>query len=242
MTTTYTIGDIHGQLEMLEHALDLIERDGGPDAQIIFMGDYTDRGPDSRGVLNLLIQGRDANRNWQFLMGNHDRMFEGFLRKEPFYDPKLFIDLSWLNPRLGGQATLESYGLDFSQRRRLGDVHAEARETVPEDHRTFLRQGLLSIETDEVFFVHAGIKPTVPLAEQDVEDLLWIREPFVEYTEKHPKLIVHGHTAVDAPEHCGIRVNTDGGAGYGRPLVPIAIEGTAFYTLSKVGRTPLKPK
>lgn len=83
--TLYAIGDIHGQLDMLHNALDLIETDGGRDAQIVFMGDYTDRGPDSRGVIDLLIEGRDAERNWTFLMGNHDRMFEGFLREDPFF-------------------------------------------------------------------------------------------------------------------------------------------------------------
>ena len=72
----YAIGDIHGQLEQLHRVLTLIEADGGPDAKVIFLGDYTDRGPDSAGVIDLLIKARDAGRNWHFIKGNHDRMFE----------------------------------------------------------------------------------------------------------------------------------------------------------------------
>ena len=239
--TLYAIGDIHGQLDMLHNALDLIETDGGRDAQIVFMGDYTDRGPDSRGVIDLLIEGRDVERNWTFLMGNHDRMFEGFLREDPFFDPHLFIDLSWLHDRLGGKTTLESYGMEFHDRRRLSDVHEEARNVVPEEHIAFLKSGKITHETDDLLFVHAGVRPSVPIEEQKVDDMLWIREEFVNAPRTYPKLIVHGHTALDHPEHYGNRVNTDGGAGYGRPLVPVAIEGTGFWTLTDTGRVSLVP-
>ena len=80
MSKIYAIGDIHGQLCLLQKELELIEVDSGPEAAIVFMGDYTDRGPDSAGVLNLLIQGRDMGRNWIFLKGNYDWMFEWFLQ------------------------------------------------------------------------------------------------------------------------------------------------------------------
>ena len=89
MNALYAIGDIHGQLAQLVEAIDWIEKDGGPAAPIVFLGDYIDRGPDSRGVLDLLIQGRDAGRNWTFLKGNHDRMFEWFLQTPSRADPHL---------------------------------------------------------------------------------------------------------------------------------------------------------
>jgi len=112
----YAIGDIHGQKAMLDHALALVDADGGADAKIIFMGDYTDRGPDSRAVIDTLIAGRDAGRNWTFLKGNHDRMFHDFVTQGAEHDPKVKSNISWVNPRLGGQATLASYGV-------TGDPH-----------------------------------------------------------------------------------------------------------------------
>ena len=97
MNPLYAIGDIHGQLAGLTQAIEWIEKDGGPESPIVFLGDYIDRGPDSRGVLDFLIQGRDAGRHWTFLKGNHDRMFEWFLQTPSRADPHLFTDLSWLH-------------------------------------------------------------------------------------------------------------------------------------------------
>ncbi|MGB1236398.1 MAG: metallophosphoesterase, partial [Planktomarina sp.] len=94
MTKIYAIGDIHGHSAKLDIALDRIETDGGKDAQIVFLGDYTDRGPDGKGVLDRLVQGQAAGRNWVFLKGNHDRMFEWFLQTPSRQDLYLFTDLS----------------------------------------------------------------------------------------------------------------------------------------------------
>lgn len=237
----YAIGDIHGQLEQLHRVLDLIQADGGPDAQIVFLGDYTDRGPDSCGVLNALITGRDAGRNWQFIKGNHDRMFEWFMQDYPKHEAYLPVDLAWLHPRLGGDTTLASYGVDMTPRSRMFDVHADARGLVPASHIDFLKSLPLSFETETLFFAHAGIKPGVPLADQDEEDLLWIRKPFHRATGAHPKLIVHGHTPVDVATHYGNRINLDTGAGYGKPLTAAVFEGGACWTLSDAGRVALAP-
>ena len=113
--TIYAIGDIHGQLAMLEDALRRIEADGGPDARIVFLGDYTDRGPNSRGVIERLAQGKAEARNWVFLMGNHDRMFSMFLADYPRNDDRLLVGYHWLHPRIGGIETLASYGIEVPE-------------------------------------------------------------------------------------------------------------------------------
>ena len=237
----YAIGDIHGQLGQLTRVLDLIEKDGGPKAQIIFLGDYTDRGPHSRAVLDLLIEGQQARRNWTFLKGNHDRMFEWFMLDYPRHDAHLPIDYYWLHPRLGGEMTLASYGLQFTQKDRQLAVHAEARKVVPAAHLDFLKSLPLSFETEDLFFCHAGIRPDIPLDQQSEHDLLWIRQEFHRSTDPHPKLIVHGHTPVSEPTHYGNRINLDAGQGKGDPLTAAVFEGTDCWLLTAQGRVPLRP-
>ena len=258
----YAIGDIHGQAGMLDAALDLIAQDGGADAEVVFLGDFTDRGPDSRGVLDQLIAGMESGRNWRMILGNHDRMFLRFVTEGRQHDPGVVSGINWLNHRLGGTTTLASYGLvgtpAFADHRR-GDeeilVHFEtddgnlsaegvteaAQKVVPQAHLEFLAQLPLWYATDELLFVHAGIRPGIPLGQQDPEDLIWIREGFLDDTTDHGRLIVHGHTALDTPAHFGNRVDLDGGAGYGRPLVPAVFEGRDCFLLTPGGRVPLAP-
>ncbi len=262
MTPIYAIGDIHGQKAMLDHALSLIEADGGTDAHVVFLGDYTDRGPDSRGVLDRLIAGRDAGRNWTCIMGNHDRFFARFVRAGREHDPRVKSGISWLNPRLGGTATLASYGVTGEPLFRkdtetgleyldsfthpggtwdLAGLQAAAQAAVPQAHLNFLETRPLTDQTDDLIFVHAGLQMKLPLEWQDTEDLLWIRDGFLESTINYGKLIVHGHTALDHPQHHGNRVNLDGGAGYGRPLVPAVFEGRDCWLLTEQGRKKLAP-
>ncbi len=235
----YAIGDIHGQKAELDRVLDLIEKDGGKDGQTVFLGDYTDRGPDSRAVIDTLIAGRDAGHNWVFLKGNHDRMFEWFMEVPPRHDPYLMIQLYWMHERLGGDTTLASYGLDIQGQRREKDVHAEALEAVPQSHVDFLRNLVLTHEVKDLFFAHAGIRPGVALADQSEEDLLWIRQEFHNFRGPHPKLIVHGHTPVKAATHYGNRVNLDTAAGYGEPLTVAVFEGNEVHRLTSKGRQAL---
>lgn len=236
----YAIGDIHGQLAELHRVLDLIEMDGGTDAHIVFMGDYTDRGPDSKGVLDLLVEGQNAGRNWTFLMGNHDRMFAWFMDDYPRHDAHLPVELYWLHPRLGGDTTMASYGISIEPHLRQTAVHEHAVKSVPQAHVDFLQGLKLSHETDDLFFAHAGIKPGVPLAQQSEHDLLWIRKEFHIYTEPHPKLIVHGHTPVAQATHYGNRINLDSGAGYGNPLTAVVFDGRDCNLLTDEGRMPLE--
>jgi serine/threonine protein phosphatase 1 len=235
----YAIGDIHGQMAQLDRVLGLIENDGGPDAEIVFLGDFTDRGPDSCAVLDTLIYGRNTGRNWTFLKGNHDRMFEWFMADPIRHDPYLMVDLYWLHQRLGGDTTLASYGVDAGSQRRLKDVHADARAAVPQAHIDFLASFKLAHTVGNTLFVHAGIRPRVPLDRQTEEDLLWIRQDFHSYTKPHPKLIVHGHTPVDVATHYGNRVNLDTGAGYGNPLMAAVFEGADVWLLTDQGRVPI---
>lgn len=235
----YAIGDIHGQLGELQRVLALIEQDGGPDARIVFLGDYTDRGPDSKAVLDLLINGQSRGRNWQFILGNHDRMFSWFMQEIPRHDDHLPIHLYWLHQRLGGDTTLASYGIEFEETDRKSAVHLEARKAVPEAHLTFLNALSLSVETDHLFFCHAGIRPGVPLANQTEQDLIWIRQEFHNDPRPHPKLIVHGHTPVPEAMHYGNRINLDSGAGYGKPLTAAVFEDAECWLLTDQGRVPL---
>ena len=237
----YAIGDIHGQLELLETALALIERDGGKDAQIVFLGDYVDRGTHSKEVIERLVQGKAAGKPWRFLKGNHDRMFEWFMEPVPRHDPYLLVGYHWLHERLGGTTTLASYGVDANEQRRLFNVHEDALKTVPHSHLRFLQDCEISIFHGPLFFAHAGVRPGVALCNQTEDDLVWIRNEFSNDTSDHGALVIHGHTPVEAPLHAGNHVNLDTGAGYGKPLTVAVFEGLQVHTLSKTGRTPLIP-
>lgn len=189
----------------------------------------------------MLASGQQQGKNWTFLKGNHDRMFEWFMQEPLRDDPYLMVELYWLHQRLGGDTTLASYGVDASGRRRKKDVHADALAAVPQSHLDFLADLELSYQHEDLFFAHAGIRPKIPLGKQIEEDLLWIRQEFHDHTEAFPKLIVHGHTPVDQATHYGNRVNLDTGAGYGKPLTAAVFEGTDCWLLTDQGRVPLTP-
>ncbi|GAA6180628.1 metallophosphoesterase family protein [Shimia sp. NS0008-38b] len=237
----YAVGDIHGHVEKLQEVLECIERDGGHDAKIVFLGDLVDRGPDSQRVVETLRLGVAQGRNWTVLKGNHDRMFEYFMEPSPRPDLRLRLDLYWLHERLGGDKTLMSYGVPFSADAKLGEIHAAALEVVPESHVTFLQGLPYHLQLDSQLFVHAGVRPGVALENQSVDDLCWIREPFLSHTGAYPWMVVHGHTPVDQVTHFGNRICVDTGAGYGRALSVAVFEGRSTWALSKDGRQPLTP-
>jgi serine/threonine protein phosphatase 1 len=239
---TYAIGDIHGYRDKLQAAHDLIETDraanGDRDAPVVHVGDLVDRGPDSRGVLEFLIAGHRAGRNWVTILGNHDRMFAGFLTDADYHDRGLRDDLHWFDPRLGGAATLASYDVGTADR-LIHEVHDEAVQAVPAGHRNFIRGLPAHYLRGEALFVHAGIRPGVDLRDQVEDDLVWIRKGFLDDTRDHGVLVVHGHTALERPLHYGNRLNIDGGTGYGRPLVPVVIERREAWLLTSQGRVPV---
>ncbi|MCY1127838.1 metallophosphoesterase family protein [Frigidibacter sp. RF13] len=242
---TYAIGDIHGHLGQLQDLHLLIEKDraaqGPAEAPVIHIGDLVDRGPDSKGVIDFLIAGRARGADWVVLRGNHDRMFRGFLDDADYQDPRLRTDLYWLHERLGGAATLASYGVKGAGERFLHDLQADARAAVPATHVAFL-DGLQNYHLRGTsLFVHAGVRPGVDLRHQTEDDLLWIRNDFLKDERDHGALIVHGHTPVDRVTHYGNRLNLDSGAGYGDPMSAVAIEGSEVFQLTPRGRVRIAP-
>lgn len=241
----YAIGDIHGQFEMLRAAHARIEADrravGDPGAPVVHLGDLVDRGPDSRGVIDLLIEGTEGGAPWIVLKGNHDRMFLNFVRAGATGDVGLRPELTWLDPKLGGAETLASYGVRPRRWTSRQGAFAAAVEAVPDRHLAFLDALPLMHVTDDLLFVHAGIRPGVPLSEQVEDDLVWIRSPFLEDDRDHGRLVVHGHTPVRTPEHYGNRIDLDTGAGFGRRLTAAVFEGRECFVLTDDGRMALPP-
>ena len=242
---TYAIGDIHGQLEKLKRAHVLIEADRAEveddTAPVVHIGDLPDRGPDTRGVIDFLIAGQAAGEPWVVLKGNHDRMMARFLDIPSRRDHCLRAELEWVHPRLGGQETLASYGVDISAGRSHDDLHRDAVERVPGAHKDFLDTLPTFYQRGDVFFCHAGIRPGVALDKQAEDDLLWIRQAFYASDARHGALIVHGHTPIDAVTHYGNRVNIDTGAGYGKAMSAVVLEGQDLFLLTDQGRVPVRP-
>jgi serine/threonine protein phosphatase 1 len=205
----YIIGDIHGRSDLLDRLVDKISRDidqhGYRDCLTITLGDYIDRGPDSRGVLERLSR-NPFPTPYVALRGNHEILLERFLDNPATAE-------QWR--RFGGLETLYSYGLPVGDL-LLGKSFEEAARTmkdaVPPEHRTFLSSLRNWISVDGCFFCHAGVRPSVPLAQQNVNDLLWIRDEFLNSTQDYGKMIIHGHTPNIWPEVKPNRVNIDTGA------------------------------
>jgi serine/threonine protein phosphatase 1 len=243
MIRTYAIGDIHGHLDKLVEVHRRIEADrartGDAEAPVIHLGDLVDRGPDSAGVVETLRAGIADGQPWQVLKGNHDRLMTLFLQADPQRDPGLRLELDWLSPQLGGRQTLASYGVDTS--RPPADIHRDARQRVPAAHLSFLSDLPVMIRRGPCAFVHAGIRPGVPLDRQAEDDLVWIRRDFHDDYRDHGALIVHGHTPVDAPAHYGNRVNLDSGVAFGGPLSAAVFEDHEVFILDAGGRRPLHP-
>ena len=241
----YAIGDIHGQLAKLKQAHDLIAADrdqvGDDAAPVVHIGDLPDRGPDSKGVLAFLMAGIADGAPWVVLKGNHDRMFDWFLLPEPRRDHRMRAEYEWPHPRIGGLETLASYGVDISAGRSFDDLHHDAVALVPDDHKAFLADLPTSYQMGGLFFCHAGIRPGVALDQQTEDDLLWIRQEFYDSDADHGALIIHGHTPLDVVTHFGNRVNVDTGAGYGKDLSAIVIEGRDVALLTENGRVQITP-
>ncbi len=242
---TYVVGDIHGHLDKLQVVHAFIAKDrarvGDSEAPIVHVGDFVDRGPDTRGVLDFLINGLAQGRPWVCLKGNHDRMMAAYLQPDTQRDP-LREDLHWLSGNIGGRESLISYGVDASFRRPLADVHEEACAKVPLSHRQFLEDLPKSLQRGEVFFCHAGIRPGVALDAQTEDDLLWIRQEFHASTADHGALIVHGHTPIKQVTHYGNRLNVDTGAAWGHDLSAVVMEGTEVFRVTASGRAPVLPQ
>jgi serine/threonine protein phosphatase 1 len=227
----YAVGDCHGCLEALCALREAIIVDSdradaaGPRASrrvVVYLGDYIDRGPDSVGVLDLLIGEPLAGFETIHLMGNHEAFMRGFLDGED-------VASAWLMN--GGEETLRSYGLDVAALSGPwpgGDppaLRAALTLAVPQAHRAFLDRLVLSHTEGDYYFVHAGIRPGVPLERQGENERLWIREPFLASTADHGKVVVHGHSTAREPEVRANRIGIDTGACYGGKLTALVLEG-----------------
>lgn len=245
MERVYAVGDIHGHLDKLQAVHGLIAEDragcGDQNAPVVHIGDLVDRGPDVKGVIDHLIDGQARGENWIILKGNHDRMMEMFLRDPPMVDTQLLVDYNWLHPRIGGIETLASYGVEVPEGIRTYQLHPKVRAAVPVAHQEFLRDLPSHHQIADLFFAHAGIRPGVALDDQTEDDLIWIRKPFYESMADHGALIIHGHTPVKDVTHYGNRVNIDTGAGHGKILSAVVIEGRDVWRLTSEGRVHVAP-
>lgn len=228
-TRIYAIGDIHGEHRLLDKmheaiAFDLV--DGAPEeVHFVYLGDYVDRGPDSKGVLDRLIFRMEQRDNVRrtFLLGNHERgMFDFFMNPE---DAERSDWLDW-----GGVQTLASYGIHIDNNAALPSEKRDAaialREVMPPSHMDFFEKLSYAIEIGDFFFTHAGVSPNRPIHDQDVDDLVFIREPFLSWPEPLARMIVHGHTKTKGePEVKPHRINVDTGAFQTGILTTAVIEG-----------------
>lgn len=221
----YAIGDIHGCLAPLERLERRILADatarGTKERIIVYLGDYIDRGPDSAGVLDHLIERPLPGFHAIHLCGNHEDYMLRFLA-----DPSVGSD--W--HRNGGDATLGSYGLDPVH--EWGRLRAELARTLPIRHRAFLEGLRLFHVEGDYLFVHAGIRPGLPLERQSREDLLWIRGSFLNSDLRHEKIVVHGHSITRDADVRPNRIGIDTGAFMSGRLTCLALEGTERRLLS----------
>ncbi|MEM6934395.1 MAG: metallophosphoesterase family protein [Pseudomonadota bacterium] len=222
----YAIGDVHGCRDALSEVhecirADLHHRPCG-DWRIVHLGDYVDRGPDIPGVVEDLI-GLVRDRRTYALLGNHDQWFVDFLSNAA---TEGFI--GWTT--YGGIKTIEAYGGSveavigggLSARQALRSLLLDA---VPEEHIKFMTTLPHILRFGDFIFVHAGIRPGIPIEKQSVQDMIWIREPFLSSTEDLGAIVVHGHTVVRQVEVRPNRIGIDTGAVHGGELTCLVLEG-----------------
>lgn len=226
------IGDLHGRSDLLEQimaALDSRAASGSERLVEIYLGDYVDRGPDSRGVIDRLIARKAApGREIVCLAGNHEAMLLGALRTDEEF-------VQWLS--YGGASTLQSYGVQSPRTpREVPLARRHLAEAIPAEHLAFLQGLVLSYRNDNFFFAHAGVRPGVALERQSERDLLWIREAFLNATAPFGAVVVHGHTPHGRPVVKPNRISIDTGA-YQSGILTCALISAAGLTFIDTRRT-----
>lgn len=225
----YAIGDIHGRLDLLEDMLCQLEKDSRHAdvdvIRLILLGDLIDRGPASQAVVERVMQVRDQFRPFHWLTGNHEEMLLAALGGN-IAALRQFI-------RAGGQACLLSYGLDAVdyQQASLEQLSLALPDLIPPEHQQFLRSGEDLIIRGDYAFVHAGIRPGLPLERQRQQDLRWIRNDFLSARHFDGLTVVHGHTIAPDPVNLGHRIGVDTGAFQTGKLSAVALEGNRRWFL-----------
>lgn len=241
-TVLWAVGDVHGRLDLLQPLLDTLIADLRDAAAtrrvVIFLGDYIDRGPDSRGVITRLAglsQAQDIE--WRFLKGNHEQAMLGFL-EDPSTGPR------WCE--YGGDNALRSYGLRVPELAHRTEawarVAADLRHKLTARETEFLEQLELSVTVGDYFFAHAGARPGVALDRQAPEDLMWIRRPFLDSEVGMERVIVHGHTPVAEVHADHRRIGIDTKAYESGVLTALRLAGRNAAVLQAVrpgGRNPV---
>ncbi len=226
----YAIGDIHGCVDQMKSLLQKIKTDNDyrDDAKtyLIFLGDLIDRGPDSKGVIDLAMNLPLKYVEPLFVMGNHEEMMVRGLTGEPE------LLANWLT--YGGYACAESYGV--SRSRLVGQrpeiLEHVLRSAIPQEHIDFLQGFLDYVQFGDFLFTHAGIRPGVPLDEQGAREFRWIRDPFLSFEGDHGVLVVHGHTVSEDVEVKHNRIGIDTGAYNSGQLSAICVEDSAISFLT----------
>ena len=229
----YAVGDVHGRLDLLDSVLARIAADNEArpraDTLIVFLGDLVDRGPNSREVVERLLELSQSEIPAKFLLGNHDEIFLKAARG----DVKALRYLI----RIGGKATVLSYGISEAEY-QSADFNELARHfsaLVPEAHLQFLASFEDYVEIGDYAFVHAGVRPGIPLDGQASADLRWIRREFLDHKAPHPKVIVHGHSISPDAEIRDNRIGIDTGAFASGRLTAIGLEGSKRWFLQVTG-------
>lgn len=227
----FALGDVHGRADLLRRMLDqitaLCAREPNAQPVIVFAGDYIDRGPQSREVIELLLSERLDGFQPHFLLGNHEQLMLDFLD-----DPQR--GRRWLD--FGGANTMLSYGVRpppiSATPEELEDAGAALRARIPAHHHAFFRGLERYVELGDYLFVHAGVDPSKPLTEQTDADLLWIRDRFIKHRKPMSHRVVHGHTPVRAACLEGSRIAIDTGAFATGLLSAVRLEGSEVSFLS----------
>jgi len=209
MKKIFAIGDIHGCYDRLKTLMGKIPIDCSRDT-LVFIGDYIDRGPHPIEVVDYLIKLKNRFPDVIFLKGNHEDMLDKFINGA---DRFTYL----LN---GGQQTLDSYLIKPVQSEYF---------PIPPDHMEFFKSLRLFYETEEFIFVHAGLRPRVPLESQNTEDLLWIRDKFVSTKYNFGKRVIFGHTPLKKPLVEPNKIGIDTGAVYGNALTCIQLPDLVFF-------------
>jgi serine/threonine protein phosphatase 1 len=227
----YVIGDIHGCVDLLSDLHERIVEDARSsrsEKRIIYLGDYIDRGLSSREVMETLLAGAPAGMKATHLLGNHEAMLLEFLRDSS-------IGPEWI--AYGGLATLLSYGVERNKERGTAEemlcLQRDLNEKLPTNHKRFLENLSEQLVIGDYFFAHAGVRPGIPLDQQKVADLIWIREEFLRSEDFHGKIIVHGHSYKTEPEVRPNRIGIDTGAYATGLLTCLVLEGASRRFLSK---------